>query len=144
MIGLERVGKAFPLEHRLSLLRCQNWDKEEDAYAVRPGGIDFGVRRRIGLPLGEIFEGSENRSADVRKRHIYNYQAPDSACNLRHCVGGQRYDSHPPTLGIEDVFERALAHDVVVDDKDSDFGHFVGPRIACYLCVSANPSSISR
>jgi hypothetical protein len=28
-----------------------------------------------------------------------------------------------PSFGIEDVFKRALADDVVVDDQDSDFGH---------------------
>src|SRR5579862_8287996 len=144
MVGFERIGKPFPLEHWLGLLRRQNRDKEKDANALRPCGVDFGVMRGIGLPLRQLFQGGENRAADVRKGHIYYDQAPDAARDLRHGVGGQRYDSYAPTLGIEDVFERALAHDVVVDDQDSDFGHVGGPRIAFYLCLSANPSSISR
>ena len=44
-------GKPFPLEHWLCLLRRQNRDKEKDANALRPCGVDFGVVRGIGLPL---------------------------------------------------------------------------------------------
>ena len=37
-------------------------------------------------------------------------------------MGGQRNDADAPALGIEHVFQRALADDVVVNDENSDFG----------------------
>src|SRR5579864_3203127 len=100
--------------------------------------------RGIGLPLRQFFQSGENRTSDVGKRNIYDYKAPDAASDLRHRVGGQWDDSHAPTFRIEDVFERALAHHIVVDDQDSDFGHVGETSNRFCLCLSANPSSISR
>src|SRR6202008_933901 len=121
VVGFERIREPFPLEHGLSLFRCQNGYEEKNADALWPGGIVFGVSRRIRLSLGEILKSSENWAADIRKRHIHDHQAPDSAGDLCQGVRGQRDDPDTPTLGIEDVLERALANDVVVDDQDSNF-----------------------
>src|ERR1700719_1239537 len=143
VVGLERIREPFPLEHGLSFLCRQNGYEEKDADALRPGGIDFGVSRRICLSLGEILKSSENWAANIRKRHIHDHQAPDSAGDLCQGVRGQRDDPDTPTLGIEDVLERALANDVVVDDQDSNFGHVGDLGSFSNLCLSADWSSIS-
>ena len=38
-------------------------------------------------------------------------------------LGNLRNDADAPTLGIQDVFQRTLAGNVIVNDQYSDFGH---------------------
>jgi hypothetical protein len=123
MVWLQRVGKAFFFENGLDRFRREYWNQKKHPDPLRPRRVNFGVLWRIRLPLRQVPEGAENRPAHVRERNIDDHQAPSTGCDFRQGVRCQGHDSNVPSFGIEDVFKRALADDVVVDDQDSDFGH---------------------
>ena len=55
---------------------------------------------------------------------------PTAARQLQHRRRSERNDAHAPTLGIEDVFQRPLAYDIIVNDQYSDFGQSHSARTA--------------
>ncbi len=98
MVRLEKIGEALFFEDRLGIASGQQRDKEQDAYALRAGGVYFGTFERVGIALGEVFENVEERAADVGHRDIDDHQAPLAAGELQHRRRGERDDTHAPTL----------------------------------------------
>src|SRR5580693_7829941 len=121
MIWLEEIRQALLFQNWLGCRRRQQRHKEEHPDAFWTGGIHFGAFKRVGIALREVFQNVEERAADVGHRDVDDYQAPLAAGEFEHRRRGERDDTHAPTLGIEDVFQRALADDIVVNDQDADF-----------------------
>ena len=75
------------------------------------------------LGLGEFLEDGEERSANIGQGNIDDGEVPRAGGQFGKGVSDQRNDANAPALGIEDVLERTLAGDIVVNNQDSDFRH---------------------
>ncbi len=121
VIWLERIGKALAFQDGLHILRAGDRDQEEGANAFRRR---LAFRLRGGrLGLGEFLEDGEEGSANVGQRDIDDGKVPRARGQFGEGVSYQRNDADAPALGIEDVFQRTLAGNIVVNNQDSDFRH---------------------
>ena len=121
VVGLERVGK--PSRSRIgcrSLVRSCGTRKSG---AERIGAGWPSIDRHGRLGFGELLEDGEERSAYVGQRQVDDGQIPRARGQFGQGVADERDDADAPALGIEDVFQRTLAGDIVVNDQNSDFGH---------------------
>ena len=121
MVWLQRVWKAFALQDGLRVLRSSNRNQEQRTNA-------FGLRLALGwlggrLGFGELLEYGEKRSANVGQRDIDDGEIPRPRGQFGKGVSYQRNDADAPALGIEDVFQRTLAGDIVVNNQDSYIRH---------------------
>jgi hypothetical protein len=83
----------------------------------------FGRLETGSLGLSQLLECDEDGALHVEKGYVDDCEIPTTGGELRHGTGWVRHNPDAPALGIQDEFQRALAGDIVLDEKDANFGH---------------------
>jgi len=115
VVRAKHIGepRGFQVSHVLAASRL--WNKVQDANAGA-------IRRRNARELAQDNEGV---TVDPCQNHIRNHERPFPGLQLREEHFGVGDDPDSPSLGIQDLFDRARALGIVVEDENA---HLLGNR----------------